>query len=84
MGAVEPLDLHDLHGVADRRQGIAKLVGEHGKELVLAQVGFFEGFLQALPLGDLALQLPLQGLVLPGNGMPGLVFPGHAPLLDSR
>ena len=81
VGAFEPLDLHDLHGVADRCQGIAELVGEHGEELVLAEVGFFEGFLHALPLGDLVLQLPPQGLVLSGDWRPGPVFPNHSPLL---
>ena len=34
--------LQDLSGIADRRQRISELVGEHRQELVLAPVGLFE------------------------------------------
>ena len=44
-----------LHGVADRGQGVAQLVGEHRQELVLAAVG--SGELLG-PLPQLALQPP--------------------------
>ena len=65
--AVEPFDLHDLHGVADRRQGIAQLVREHGEELVLPLVGLLEDLLHPLPPRDLVLQFPPTLLVLPGD-----------------
>ena len=52
VGAAQALDLHDLDGVADRGQGIAQLVGEHGEELVLAPVGLPEGLLHALAIVD--------------------------------
>ncbi len=50
---VGPFQLHDLDGVADRGQGIAQLVGEHGQELVLALVGVFEGFFHAFAIVDI-------------------------------
>ena len=36
IGAVRAFDSHDLNGVADWRQRVSQLVGEHGEEMVLA------------------------------------------------
>ena len=39
-----------MQAVADRRQRVAQLVGESGKELVLAEVGFRQHLLGAFQL----------------------------------
>ena len=39
-------------GVADRRERVAQLVGEHRQELVLPPVGLPERLLGSLPVGD--------------------------------
>ena len=39
VGVIHAVALHDPQGVADRGQGIAQLVTEHGQELVLAHIG---------------------------------------------
>ena len=41
-----------MQAVADRRQRVAQLVGESGKELVLAEVGFRQHLLGAFQLGN--------------------------------
>ena len=50
LGIGRPLELEHLHGVADGRERVPQLVGEHGQELVLAAVGLAEGDEQAFPL----------------------------------
>ncbi len=42
VGVVGAVVLHDPHGVADRRQGIAQLVTQYGQELVPASFGLGE------------------------------------------
>ena len=45
-GLRDVVALHDVHGVADRRQRVAQLVGQHRQELVLAPVGLLHGRVQ--------------------------------------
>ena len=54
-------ELGDGDGVADSRERIPQLMGEHGQELVLLEIGLFEGrrpllegFFQVLLLGRVA------------------------------
>src|SRR5262249_19309345 len=42
----------NLCGVADRGEWVAQFVRQHGQELILASVSFFERFLHPLALGD--------------------------------
>ena len=55
---------HDLQSDADRRQGIAELVGEHGQELVLAPIGLGQGRRPPLQLGDQPGAIVRQGFQL--------------------
>ena len=65
VGVVRAALLHDLDGVADRGQGVAQLVAQHGQELVLARVclgqlarlrlAVPQGRLRPLSLGDFPL-----------------------------
>ena len=52
IGAVRPFDAHDLNGVADGRQRVPQLVGEHGEEMVLALIGVAKRFLHSLSVVD--------------------------------
>ena len=52
----ERLPVHELHGIVDRRQRIAKLVREHGQEFVLVTVGFLQSQLDPRAFRDLGLQ----------------------------
>jgi hypothetical protein len=44
--------MHDLNGVAHRRQGISEFVGPRGQKFVLAPVGFAQRIFGLFALGD--------------------------------
>jgi hypothetical protein len=52
LGLVFRPDAQEVGGVADGRQGIPQLVGQHRQEFVLAPVGVAQGLLHELPLDD--------------------------------
>ena len=56
VGVVGAVVFHDPHGVADRGQGIAQLVTQHGQELVPASLGFGELAHPGLAAPEVGLQ----------------------------
>ena len=55
-------DLQHIRARRDRGQGIAQLVGQHGKELVLSATRIQERLLRLTSLGDVAEQQPRREL----------------------
>ena len=56
-------EAQDVQGVANRREGIAQLVGERGKELVLSPVRLFERTCRSVALDEMSPRpvLPVSG-----------------------
>ena len=72
-GAVRfPFHPQHLEGAADRAQGVAQLVGEHGQQLLLGAVGALEG-------GAL-LRQPQRDLLQPGLAVTGALELRHHPV----
>ena len=70
-------EAEDLQGVADRGERVAKLMGQHGEELVLAAVGVPQRLFRALAVGDLAVAATQAEVLapLPEDGLAGLGQP---------
>jgi hypothetical protein len=64
--------IEDAHGIANRRERIAQLVGQRGQELVLAPVGLEQGTLRVLETADVEVD------ARPALDASGLVADGHA------